>query len=311
MSMIDRPILPTVRSLIYPTIEAVAELGGSAQATEITEHVIETIAATEQQIEVSYPNRSKSILLDRIDWARSWAKILGTLDSPRSGLFLITTLGKETLALSREAAEQRIGALIGEYRSEQRLKKLANATSDDDASRDDGQAPSGGLALDDLIGDATTQEIDSAWETILLRRLHELTPDGFEEFCLYLLRTFGLQLTRVGRTGDEGIDGIGFAPISPVLSSRVAVQAKRYEPSSTVGREAVALFQRDASAVGAERAVFITLGRFSEPARKAATIATPTVDLIDGARLCELVRQQEIGIRFVPVVEEHWFDRFL
>jgi hypothetical protein len=53
---------------------------------------------------------------------------------------------------------------------------------------------------------------------------------------MYLLRTYGLELTRVGGTGDQGIDGIGTAPISPVLSSRVAVQAKRYDPTSTVGR---------------------------------------------------------------------------
>jgi hypothetical protein len=32
--------------------------------------------------------------------------------------------------------------------------------------------------------------------------------------------------------GDQGIDGLGIAPISPVLSSRVAVQVKRCDPSS-------------------------------------------------------------------------------
>jgi len=61
--------------------------------------------------------------------------------------------------------------------------------------------------------------------------LHRLSPAGFEEFTLYLLRTFGIELTRVGGVGDEGIDGLGLAPISAVLSSRVAVQAKRYDPT--------------------------------------------------------------------------------
>jgi restriction system protein len=144
----------------------------------------------------------------------------------------------------------------------------------------------------------------------LLHRLHCLSPTGFEEFVIYLLRTFGMELTRVGGSGDEGIDGIGLAPISEVLSSRVAVQAKRYEPNTSISRDAVALFQRDASAAGAERAVFVTLGRFTEPARKAATVATPTVNLIDGDRLCELVRQQEIGIKILPVVDHALFDRF-
>jgi restriction system protein len=127
---------------------------------------------------------------------------------------------------------------------------------------------------------------------------------------LYLLRAFDLELTRVGGTGDQGIDGIGIAPISPVLSSRVAVQAKRHDPTSTIGREIVALFQRDASAAGAERAVLVTLGRFSEQARHAAITTTPTVDLIDGDKLCDLVRHKEIGLRIVPQVQDQWFDRF-
>ena len=153
-------------------------------------------------------------------------------------------------------------------------------------------------------------EEDTSWKETLLSRLHRLTPDGFEEFSLYLLRLYGLELTRRGGTGDEGIDGLGTAPLSEVLSATVAVQVKRYDPSSTVGREVVALFQRDASAVGAERAILVTLGRISAPARKAAASATPHVDLIDGERLCELVLAKEVGVTLMPIVDVGWFDRF-
>ena len=128
---------------------------------------------------------------------------------------------------------------------------------------------------------------------------------------LYLLRLYGLELQRVGGSGDEGIDGIGVAPISAVLSSRVAVQVKRYDPHGRpVGREVVALFQRDAQTKGAERAILVTLGKFSEPARKAAIASTPTVDLIDGERISELILEQELGVRLSPQVNESWFDRF-
>lgn len=164
-------------------------------------------------------------------------------------------------------------------------------------------------------GDAPEDEEEdledgTAWREALLSRLHRLSPDGFEEFALTLLRTYGLELTRIGRVGDEGIDGIGLAPISPVLSSRVAVQAKRYDPTSTIGRDIVALFQRDAAAAGAERAVLVTLARFSPAARKAATTVTPTVDLIDGEKICELAHGQLLGLRRVVEVDEAWFERF-
>ena len=159
--------------------------------------------------------------------------------------------------------------------------------------------------------EADDTEEPQIWKETLLNRLHKLTPDGFEEFVIYVLKSYGMELTRVGGAGDEGIDGIGLAPISPVLYSRVAVQAKRHDPTSTLGRETVVLFQRDASAAGAERAVLVTLGRFSAAARKAATVATPTVNLIDGDRLCDLCEEQGIGLRASPTVVESFFDRFV
>jgi restriction system protein len=88
------------------------------------------------------------------------------------------------------------------------------------------------------------------------------------------------------------------------------VQAKRYAPTDTIGRDVVALFQRDAGAAGAERAVLVTLARFSAAARDAATVVTPTVDLIDGDKLCDLVQQQQIGLRIVTQVDDSWFNRF-
>lgn len=96
-----------------------------------------------------------------------------------------------------------------------------------------------------------------------------------------------------------------------MLSSRVAVQVKRYNPDGRpVSRDIVALFQRDAQTKGAERAILVTLGRFSEPAKKAAIVTTPTVDLIDGERLAELILEKQVGVRLEPRVNPKWFDRF-
>lgn len=97
-----------------------------------------------------------------------------------------------------------------------------------------------------------------------------------------------------------------------MLSSRVAVQVKRYAPDGKpIGRETVALFQRDAQTAGAERAIIVTLSRFTEPARKAAITATPTVDLINGDRLAELVKNDgQSGVTMQPTVQEEWFNQF-
>jgi restriction system protein len=54
----------------------------------------------------------------------------------------------------------------------------------------------------------------------------------------------------------------------------------------------------------------VSLGRISEPARRAATQATPNVELIDGERLIELCVEQEIGLVIQPQVDHEWFRRF-
>jgi restriction system protein len=300
--------LPTYRELIYPTLRAVASLGGSARGSEITDALTELLEVTPQQLAVTYDGRPKSVLIDRMDWARSYAKLAGALDSPQRGLFILSNLGKHILSLPEGEGRAQVAQLDRDVRAARRRRGAA-AYSGELVERDEGEPDEGEPGIGATAGDVEAGE-DDAWREALLARLHRLSPAGFEEFTLYLLRTFGLELTRVGGVGDEGIDGLGLAPISPVLSSRVAVQAKRYDPTATVGREIVALFQRDAAAVGAERAVLVTLARFSPAARKAATVTTPTVDLIDGDKLCDLVRDQQIGLRVVAQVDETWFDRF-
>lgn len=71
-----------------------------------------------------------------------------------------------------------------------------------------------------------------------------------------------------------------------------------------------AVTRDDALMKGAERAIVVTLGKYSAAARKAAISSAPTVDLIDGERLAELVLEKEVGVRLTPIVNEAWFDRF-
>ena len=308
MAQSVRRDLPTYRELIYPTLRAVASLGGSAQGAEITDALTELLKVTPEQLAITYDGRPKSVLIDRMDWARSYAKLGGALDSPRRGLFVLSNLGKHILSLPKEEGRAQVAQFDRDVRTARRRRGSA-AYSGELAGPDEGEPDEGDTGIGASAGDVEAGE-DGAWREALLARLHRLSPAGFEEFTLYLLRTFGIELTRVGGVGDEGIDGLGLAPISAILSSRVAVQAKRYDPTATVGREIVALFQRDAAAAGAERAVLVTLARFSPAARKAATVTTPTVDLIDGDKLCDLVRDQQIGLRIVAQVDEGWFDRF-
>ena len=302
--------LPAYSDLILPTIRAVAALGGSATAREVSSRVVSDQGFTDEMLAVQQPNRPESsVLMERVQWARSYAKLIGALESPKRGVFLVTPLGKELLAMPEEEGKQRTYELDREYRRGRAKRAKAKAVTPTAVDPEDVEAEED--EEETLFRTEVAGTPPERWQDTLLARLHRLSPDAFEEFVLYLLRLYGLELERVGGSGDEGIDGIGTAPLSPVLSSRVAVQVKRYDPNGrSVGRETVALFQRDAQTKGAERAILVTLGKFSEPARRASIATSPTVDLIDGERLASLVKEQGLGVKMVTRVDPDWFNRF-
>lgn len=304
--------LPRYTELILPVLKAVETLGGSGKAREVREEVLATLPGADDMIAVTYPNKpSSSVLEDRVEWGRWTAKNIGALEQPARGVCSLTPLGRELLRMPPDEAATRVIEQDREKRREYRRRTQAAAREDPAQTRSADSAADDPVDAETARFDTTDEVSDISWRDALLTRLHQLTPTGFEEFVLLLLREHGLELTRVGGSGDEGIDGIGRAPISAVLSSRVAVQAKRYNPDGKpIGRDTVALFQRDAQTKGAERAILVTLGRFTEPARKAAISATPTVDLIDGNRLADLVLDKQLGVQLAPVVNAAWFDRF-
>ena len=305
--------LPAYSDLILPTVSAVVALGGSATAREVTSQVVTDLAPTDEMVAVAHEHRpDESVLMERIQWARSYAKLIGALESPKRGVFLVTPLGRDLVGLPPDEGKRRALELDREYRRNRPKRAKDRSAKPTPADPEEAEAQAAEAEEEETLfrAEASGGEPDR-WQDVLLARLHKLSPDSFEEFVLYLLRLYGLELERVGGSGDEGIDGIGTAPISPVLSSRVAVQVKRYDPNGrSIGREVVALFQRDAQTKGAERAILVTLGKFSEPARKAAIVTSPTVDLIDGERLANLVKEQRLGIRSVTRVDPDWFDRF-
>lgn len=300
--------MPTHQQLVRPVLQAVSALGGSAKAREILERVVEEYPNAEHLMEMVYPkNPENAVLLHRTAFGRSLAKRIGALEQPARGMYLLTQLGQQLLELPENLALTKIHEL---QREEDRKRRDSKRKDTSEVSPADGSDETDSQVLDE--NEVDENDPGTAWKSRLLKRLHRLSPDGFEKFVLYLLRRYGLELTQVGGSADEGIDGIGTAPLSPVLSSRVAVQVKRYEPNGkAIGRETVALFQRDAQTKGAERAILVTLSRFTAPARKAATSATPTVDLINGDRLAELIRDDgDSGVSLQPTVNEAWFDHF-
>ncbi|WP_420613354.1 DUF2034 domain-containing protein [Candidatus Spongiisocius sp.] len=292
----DRANIPSRRDLWLPILRAVVALGGSGIPREIADTIIEGEGFSEEMATITYGEHNPvSILHDRLGFARIDCRLMGVLESPRRGLWLITELGRGVMGLPELDAQECLNQLDRTAKKAQREKSHREKSKGDVLTEEV-------TALDD-----SDQE---SWREDLLKCLHGLTPDGFERFVRHLLRSLNMELKRTGGVGDQGIDLIGTAPISPVLTVTVAVQAKRYAPSVSVGRAEVALFQADASARGAEYGILVTTSRFTRSARETAQDRRPTITLIDGERLADLCLDEEVGIVIRPVVDPDFFGRF-
>jgi len=127
-----------------------------------------------------------------------------------------------------------------------------------------------------------------------LEALLALHPAAFEHLAQRLLREAGfLRAPVTGRTGDGGIDGLGIYQLS-LLSFPVFFQCKRYRGS--VGSSAVRDF-RGAMAGRGDKGLLITTGTFTADSRaEASRDGAPLIDLIDGDRLCDLLRTYQLGV---------------
>lgn len=144
----------------------------------------------------------------------------------------------------------------------------------------------------------TTEELqpveDLGWKEQLLDKLMTMRPDGFERLAQRMLREADFDSVNVtGQSGDGGIDGLGVYRLG-LVSFPVFFQCKRYRGS--VGPGAVRDF-RGAMAGRGDQGLLITTGSFTADAKREATRdVAPPIDLIDGDRLCELLKRYELGV---------------
>ena len=295
--MVSKEDIPSYLDLYLPVLRALDGFNGSATSRQIVDEVIERTDFGQELASITYRTRDKSILSDRIAWAMSYCNLAGLVRKPSRALYVITQDGRALLSMGKVGAQAQVKKIDTSVRRERRSaaeqRKRAAALPGLTHEPVDERTPV--EHIEDPNSDG-----DDSWHEPLLQQLHDLSDRGFERLAQVVLQRYGLELEHTGGTGDDGIDCLGVAPVSDVMSATVAVQVKRREPSTRIGREAVALLQRDASNAGAERAILVTSGQFTSGARRAARETTPTVHLIDGPELCDLMYKRRIGVLVAP-----------
>jgi len=277
--------VPTHVDLLWPTLNAVRDLGGSAKLDEINAHVIEREAFSEEQQAVLHNDGPRTEIEYRLAWARTYLKGMGALDNSERAVWSATDAG-------RTMAEEEVTRRHHDYRLSLRQ-----------ARRDKKRA-----AREQTIEEAAGEEEERDWKEELLSILLELPSDRFEHLARRLLLEAGFTSANVtGRSGDEGIDGIGLYRLA-LVSFPVFFQCKRYRGSVRAG--AVRDF-RGAMAGRGDRGLLITTGTFTAEAKQEATRdGAPPIDLIDGSALCDLLKEHRMGVRTeVRQVEDVFLDR--
>lgn len=290
----DAPImddLPTYDQLMYPTLRAVEDLGGSATRQELIRKVLDEHISPEHLSAVHGPDSRLSgepKAINRIEFAIAYLKLGGFLVNTKRAIWTITSKGRNCLSMEEGTA---IKTLDDDSR-EARNKKTQHKT-----------------------GEQGHLDTDYSWQVLLLDILKQMDPSAFERLSLLLLRTSGFNdLQQTKRSGDGGIDGIGVYKFN-LISTRVYIQCKRYKDTVRVGD--IRQFQGVMGGRGGS-GLFITTGTFTKKAREEASRdGAQPIDLIDGDELCILLKEYGLGVQAEEkedeeyvTVDKEFFEQF-
>lgn len=276
--------VPQYVDLLWPALQAVIALGGSASNEELDSAVIERASLSSEVQGVLHGDGPSTEIEYRLAWARTYLKGMGLLTNSGRGVWSVTAKG-------REVEEGDIRPLHTEFSAENRKRNAARKSAKA-ASRKSGEP--------DV--DIAEAENDADWKDALLDTILKVSPPAFERLIQRLLREAGFSSAAVtARTRGGDIEGLGVYQLS-LLSFPVFFQCTRY--SGSVESSAVRDFRGAMSGRG-EKGLLITTGTFTSDARaESKRDGAPPIDLIDGDRLCDLLKEHSLGVRTATRVVE-------
>ncbi len=281
--------IPDFQSLMLPSLRRLGD-GAEHKLRDLIAHMAEEFALTDAERKELLPSGRQPVFENRVGWAVTYMKKAGLLESPRRGWVRITARGLDVLRQEPERID--IGFL--ERFEEFRAFRTQSKTAEQKEKTEDEQSPEESLAR--------------AYETLkqsvladLLDQVKRASPAFFERLVVELLVRMGYggsfpeAARAIGRSGDEGIDGI-------IKEDRlgldvVYVQVKRWE--QPVGRPEIQRFVGALQGHRARKGVFITTSTFTKEAREYVERIDSKIVLIDGEQLAELMFEYNVGVSTV------------
>lgn len=149
-----------------------------------------------------------------------------------------------------------------------------------------------------------SEGIEEVWRAQLNEVLKKMSPDKFEMFARGLMNRMGIELDKtigIQATADGGLDGFGYITADDFRTTRVALQAKRWE--GKVSSPEIDKFRGAMDKYNAEYGIFITTSDYTRSAIEASRIGTRVITLINGEDICDLVAKYEFYVTPVTTYE--------
>lgn len=217
----------------------------------------------------------------------------GLLDSPKRATFVITDIGRQTLAKNPERVDAKY---LRQFPS---FLEFQNASRNDDTEEDE-------ITIIETNEQTPEENLDKAYQRIrkslaseLLNKVVELSPAFFERLVVELLVKMGYGGSikdagkALGKSGDEGIDGT--IKEDKLGLDIIYIQAKRWKPGNVVGRPEIQKFVGALAGQGAKKGIFITTSNFTKEALEYTPRNETKIVLIDGEQLAQLMIDYNLG----------------
>jgi len=292
----------------------IASNGEELNLRSILEILAEEFCLTNSERTQLLASGKQTVFFNRAAWAQTHLKQAGLFDSPRRGGVVITARGLQVLRENPDAVDVNLLERFPEYldfRSRRRSTNIKPVAESDNRTGetvvsayqevpDDSEVES----PEEVLASAFLQ-VRNDLEAELLQQVKDSPAAFFESLVIDLLVNMGYGGSRqdagqaLGRTGDEGIDGL--INEDHLGLDVIYVQAKRWE--NTVGRPEIQKFAGALQGQRARKGVFITTSNFSKEAQEYPSQIESKIILIDGARLVQLMVDYGVGVLTAGVYE--------
>lgn len=281
--------VPDFQTIALPLLRLSGD-GNTHRLSEAIEQLAREFQLTPEEAAERLPSGRQSRFANRVGWARTYLTRARLLESAQRGSFTITARGREVLAAPPDKVT------VAYLRRFPELMEFIRGTKSDTVPAPDVSTQD---ATPEELIEQSHLELTRNLAEELLSRVKDLSPGFFENLVVDLLVRMGYggsraeAGTRLGRTGDGGVDGI--IKEDKLGLDVVYVQAKRWD-KSTVGRPEIQAFAGSLEGHRARKGVFITTARFSADARSYVDMIEKRIVLIDGPQLAEYMIEHDLGV---------------